>query len=255
MPADASADPPRETVPPSSGPPLRGPALVTQDWADVAFLHWPVPTAAVAALLPRGTEPDLFDGVAYAGIVAFRVTSNAMAGLLPLGGFAELNVRLYSRDRHGRQGTVFLSMDADSPHVVAGARLLTQLPYMLADVRITDRADGIRYVSRRRLPGPRVTAAFRVNPDEPVHRGSPLDDFLTARWGLHVAHVTGTRWLAVDHEPWPLHRAELVGPGRDGKTAIPVLRAAGLPVEAEPPCSVLWSPGVRARFGDPGGVA
>jgi uncharacterized protein YqjF (DUF2071 family) len=48
-----------------------------------------------------------------------------------------------------------------------------------------------------------------------------------------------------EHPAWPLHRAELLDLEDD------LLAAAGLPRPAEPPASVLWSPGVPVRFGRP----
>ena len=39
--------------------------LLTQQWLDLSFLHWPVDPGAVAPLLPRGTRPDLFEGTSY----------------------------------------------------------------------------------------------------------------------------------------------------------------------------------------------
>jgi hypothetical protein len=42
-------------------------------WRDLAFLHWPVDTGAAARLMPPGARPDLFHGVSYAGVIAFRM--------------------------------------------------------------------------------------------------------------------------------------------------------------------------------------
>jgi uncharacterized protein len=52
-------------------------------------------------------------------------------------------------------------------------------------------------------------------------------------------------WAAAAHQPWPLHRADLLD------CADELVAAAGLPVPTGPPVSVLWSPGVSARIGPP----
>ena len=67
---------------------------------------------------------------------------------------------------------------------------------------------------------------------------------LTARWGLFQGRFGRTQWLPNEHEPWVLHPARLISL-RDELCA-----AAGLPgVVQNPPDSVLFSPGVDARFG------
>ncbi|MFC4562239.1 DUF2071 domain-containing protein [Nocardiopsis mangrovi] len=97
----------------------------THHLAGVAFLHWRVAPDAVSALLPAGTRADTLDGVAYAGLVAFRVPESPAFGAVPTGAFTEANVRLCSVDGRGRRGVVFVSMDADSAPVVARFRRFT----------------------------------------------------------------------------------------------------------------------------------
>lgn len=82
--------------------------LMTQSWLDLAFLHWAADPADVAPLLPEGTVPDTLDGVTYVGLVAFRMHRIGwfrLPGIPYLGTFPETNVRLYSRDAHGRRGS------------------------------------------------------------------------------------------------------------------------------------------------------
>lgn len=70
--------------------------LLTQEWLDLAFIHWAVEPAAVAGLLPRGTVPDTHDGLTFVGLVAFRMHRVGRLGLpgVPyFGSFPETNVR------------------------------------------------------------------------------------------------------------------------------------------------------------------
>ncbi|GAB2504527.1 YqjF family protein [Nocardiopsis aegyptia] len=225
----------------ASPPPLPGPPPLTQGWHDAVFVHWRVDPERVAPLLPAHTRPDVLDGAAHVGLVAFRVPSTTGAGAVPLGGFHEVNVRVYSVDGQGRQGVVFLSMDADAAHSVLAARLLTGLPYMWSDVSLRTAPNGVRAGAvRRRVPGRGVGGHWRVAVDGPVTEPTPLERFLTARWGLHTAHLGATRWIRVTHEPWALYRARLLDYRGD------LLEAAGLSVGDSRPVSVLWSPGVTA---------
>lgn len=238
MPPPARAWQPRSLHP----PPLPGPALLRQAWVDVSFLHWALDPEAVAPLLPQGTRPDTLDGLTYAGLVAFRVPSTLILASVPAGAFAEVNVRLYSVDEHGRRGVVFLTMDTDSAHVVAAARAASGLPYTWSDVALRTGPNGRRAGAvRRRFPGG-AEGSWSLRTAEPATETSTLDRFLTARWGLHTRHLGRTWWLRVSHRPWPLHHATLLH--YEGN----LLSAAGVTPLEEQPNSVLWAPGVSCLF-------
>lgn len=230
-----------------AAPGYTGPTMMTQRWHDVAFLHWAVDPAVVAPLLPPGVRPDVHDGVTWVGLVPFRMVG---AGLLRgpsvpwLGTFAETNVRCYTVDRRGVRGIVFRSLDATRLAVVAGARTAFGLPYRWATMDIGV-GDGERtYVTRRPHPS---RVRIRIGGELPARSSSAtLEDFLTARWGLHERHL-GRDWYVPNvHEPWPLHDAQVLDLDDT------LLAAAGFgDLAARPPDHVLWSPGVSVRFGFP----
>jgi uncharacterized protein YqjF (DUF2071 family) len=60
-----------------------------------------------------------------------------------------------------------------------------------------------------RRPGVAATSRVTVRPHETVLDGR-LESFLTARWGLHVAHLGRTWYLPNTHVTWPLRAAEVV---------------------------------------------
>jgi uncharacterized protein YqjF (DUF2071 family) len=223
--------------------------LLRQRWVDLAMLHWEVPVAAVQPFLPPGVRPDTFDGHTYVGLIPFRMLDCAV-GLAPpipfFGSFLETNVRLYSVDARGRRGIVFRSLDADRLAVVLGARGVLGLPYLWSRMRFRRAGSGadavLEYATRRRGRGP--SSRLLLRPGAAIERPTDLDLWLTGRWGLHNRFAGSTRYLTNEHEPWRLHRAEMLSLD-DGLVA-----AAGFPdVAARPPDSVLWSPGVRAAFG------
>ncbi|MER6316183.1 DUF2071 domain-containing protein [Streptomyces sp. NPDC001581] len=242
---------PEPPEPVSADPPYRaGRPLLTQSWLDVAFLHWAADPADVAPLLPVGTEPDVLDGVTYVGLVAFRMDRIGWFGLpgIPyLGSFPETNVRLYSVDARGRRGVVFRSLDASRLLPVAMARAVFRLPYVWS--RMTVRHDGstLTYASSRRGPGRRRggRCAITVRTGEPIVEPTPLEHFLTARWGMHSDFFGRLLYLPNTHPRWPLYRAELLSCDED------LVAAAGLPAPVGPPVSVLYSPGVPVRFTRP----
>ncbi|MER7834815.1 DUF2071 domain-containing protein [Streptomyces sp. NPDC096040] len=234
-----------EPITPSTPRPVRRPTLV-QGWHELTFLHWPVEPERVAGLLPAGTRPDTLDGVSYVGLVPFLMRGVGLGpgpGLPYLGTFCETNVRLYSVDGQGRRGVVFRSLDAARLLPVLAGRLGVRLPYLWSAMRLRRDGEVISYTCRRRSPAAGSRAVVRIGP--PITAPSPLEHFLTARWGLHVTWHGRTAHLPNEHAPWPLHRAELLDLDDE------LVEAAGLPAPAGPPVSVLWSPGVKVRFGRP----
>ncbi|MBU2664450.1 DUF2071 domain-containing protein [Actinoplanes bogorensis] len=223
--------------------------MLVQRWTDLAFLHWAADPADVAPLLPPGTVPDTLDGVTYVGLIGFRMEGVGFLsgpGVPYLGDFCETNVRLYSVDGAGRRGVVFRSLEAERLIPVLTARLSLRLPYMWARMRLTRTGDVLTYTSRRRWPGPRgATSDFSVRVGAAIAEPTPLEQFLTARWGLHTSAWDRTVHLANEHPPWALHRAELLS------LSDTLIGAAGLPQPTTPPVSVLYSPGVPVTFGKP----
>jgi uncharacterized protein YqjF (DUF2071 family) len=228
--------------------PVRWPLLTVQ-WRDLAFLHWPVSTEAAGRLMPPGTRPDVFRGTSYVGLVAFRMHDAGVLGLpgAPyLGSFPETNVRLYSVGPDGRRGVVFCSLDAARLLPALLGRAGVRLNYQWSAMRLRRDGDEVRYASVRRgpRPGARLRLAIRIGARIPAP--SPLEHFLTARWGLHAAwHGGRLIYLPNEHPRWALHRATLVSLEEN------LIAAAGLPPPEDAPVSVLYSPGLPVRLGVP----
>ena len=223
---------------------------MAQDWRRLTFLHWAVDPAIVAPLLPPRTQPDVLDGVTYVGLIPFQMR-RAAVGRGPripwFGDFAETNVRLYSVDAQGRHGVVFRSLEASRLAVTLGARLAFALPYTWARMRVAAEGDAVDYTTRRRWPGPRGAGGrISVRLGEPVEQPTAMDEFITARFGLHTHLLGKTLWIPNHHGPWSLRRAELLHLDDS------LVEAAGLPgIVDRPPDSVLHSDGIRTEFGFP----
>ncbi|MGW5581838.1 YqjF family protein [Micromonospora chokoriensis] len=224
-------------------------AVLRQRWEDLTFLHWAVDPALVAPLLPAGTRPDTFDGVGYVGLIGFRMVGLGFGrgpGVPYFGTFWETNVRLYSVDDAGRRAVVFRSLDASRLVPVLVAQATLRLPYLWSSMRLARDGDRLTYRCRRRWPGPAgATSRMVVRVGERIVDPTPLDHFLTARWGLHTRAYGRTLHLPNWHPRWPLHRAEVLHLDDE------LVAAAGLPAPVGPPVSVLYSPGVEVRFGPP----
>ena len=234
---------------PVAPPPLPRPVFSTQRWTRLTFVHWPVDPSAVAHLFPPGTRPDVVDGTTYVGLIPFAMKDVALAISRPLpyvGHFLETNVRLYSTDDAGRHGVLFRSLEAERLAIVPATRVALGVPYTWARMRMTRVGDRITYDSVRRLPRGGLRSRVVVDVGEPVE-ATPLEVWLTARWGAHTRKAGRTWWVPNAHETWPLQAAEIVDVTGD------LVTAAGV-VTAGPPLRALFSPGVSARFGRPTAV-
>ena len=247
-------------------PALPQPVFSDQRWLDAVFLHWRIPEALAATFMPDGVQPDVFDGSSWVGLIGFRMVQAGLGhgpGVPYLGSFNEVNVRLYSREPDGTRGVVFLSLDANRLPVVVATRM-AGIPYVWSRIRQWPPFPGRDSIGRRgsnrsaagittelpvgysvsRFGGSAARSHFGVVPKFRSAANDPLSIFLTARFGMHGRFRDRTVYVPNTHQEWPLFDADVYR-FSDGLVA-----AAGISVSG-PPESVLYSPGVRTRFGRP----
>ena len=232
-------------------------AIMVQSWNELSFLHWPFEPEAVAAVLPPGLVPDLFEGSAWVGLVPFKMNKirMPMTPSLPwLSSFPETNIRTYVRGPNGTDGVFFLSLDITRLVTTIVARTTYRLPYVWSQMTIQRSRGEIRYASERRWPSTNLkndpvgdaTSDIAISIGEAI---SPVDltqfdHYLTGRWGLWTELRRGLSYAPVDHPAWSLHRAS----ARQYDNTL--FTAAGLPQPEGPPV-VHYSPGVTVRIGLP----
>ena len=216
--------------------------FMRQRWADVAFAHWPVSPEVVQRVLPRSLTPDCHAGTAWVSLVGFQMQSLRITHLPPIpttSDFAEVNVRTYVTGPHG-PGVWVCSLDAEACRPTLGARSLYGLPYCVADIGRAPATDTPNWTIARRWPEP-ATGSLAVAPTDAA-ADDDLAVFLTARWRLY-AGTRVTRMARVDHEPWPLRRAQVLACDTG------LVRAAGFEVAGTPVAH--WASGVSVRAGAP----
>ena len=190
------------------------PWVMAQQWHDLLFAHWPIPSDQLRALIPPQLAFDLYEGQAWLGVVPFRMAGvrlRATPALPWLSAFPELNVRTYVTFR-GKPGVWFFSLDATNPLAVSIARAWFHLPYFRA--RMTCKLDGaeVDYHSERTHRGapPAVLhGSYRPigAPFEP--QPGTLEHFLTERYCLYAADPQGRLFRGeIQHPPWTLQSAE-----------------------------------------------
>lgn len=222
---------------------------VQQGWEALTFVHVPYEPDVIARLLPDPLTPDLHQGRAWVGITPFRLRAAVLpVAPGPRSTHVEVNVRTYVRDREGRDGLWFLSLDLDQPIVAAGLRVAAALPYRWSDTRIEEAGTRVRYEASRRPPHRPGRLELEVEHGEPLP--SPpgvFETYLVGRWLAFTTRAGRLLRVPVEHEPWPLRRARLTSWRSDR-----FLESLGLPEpDADP--HVLFSPGVDVRLGFPRG--
>ncbi|MBD0322228.1 MAG: DUF2071 domain-containing protein [Aldersonia sp.] len=232
---------------PVDPPPLRRPVVLTQSWSDVTFIHWPVHPDSIAHMYPPGTRPDVFaDGMTYVGLLPFVARGSRLGSAIPLpyfGTYPENNIRLYSIDDAGRHGLLFRSLETTRLAVVPLTRTGLGVPYSWAKMRVTRSADRITYHSVRRWPRRGLRSRVSVSVGGVVEP-TALEVWLTSRWGAHTRKAGRTWWVPVAHKLWLLQAAEV------DELDDELLGASGVRPAGER-LRVLFSPGVRTRFGRP----
>jgi uncharacterized protein len=218
-----------------------------QQWRDLLFAHWPVPSELIRPLVPEALEIDEYEGQTYIALVPFRMTGVMLRPLpdLPfLSAFNELNVRLYVKFQ-GKPGVWFLSLDADNTPAVWAARTFFNLPYFFARMSLEKKDDRFHYSSRREPGGD--TLVGRYWPTGPVQlaEAGSLAHWLTERYCLYAQDPKGALWRTeVHHAPWPLQPAQAE---IDEHT---MFERAGVRLQGPPPLLhfsafldvVVWSP-------------
>ena len=187
------------------------PWVMAMRWDDLAFLHWPVPVAALERLIPADLQLETFDGHAWIGIVPFRMMAVHARGLPEIPGtneFLELNVRTYVTDGT-RPGVWFFSLDCANPLAVRGARVGFSLPYFDAKMQSLEiNRDGFDYSSARTHRGaPAATFRARYGPNGEVTPIAPggIEHWLTERYCLYAQRPNSQVIRGeILHQPWPL---------------------------------------------------
>jgi len=195
----------------------RAPWISRQNWHDLLFAHWEIPSERIRPLVPRDLELDLFDGKAYVAVAPFTIAgirARMSPPLVGLSGFLELNVRTYVRHQ-GLPGVYFFSLDAASLPAVWGARAAYGLPYSFASMSASPSGEWTEYTCKRKStfnPKNAVPAEFKgryrpVSGPRPRQKNT-LENFLVERYCLYAVRRGKLVRAHIHHLPWPLQDAE-----------------------------------------------
>ena len=99
--------------------------------------------------------------------------------------FTRMNLRTYVRDKEGRRGVWFHSLDSTDLFAVLGARLLYGLNYRWAEICQSKMKNSISYQSCTRSLVEKIPAELHVELSNPTNEATianePIDQFLLER--------------------------------------------------------------------------
>jgi uncharacterized protein YqjF (DUF2071 family) len=180
--------------------------VMSQTWDQLLFAHWPLPAARLAALVAAPLEVDTFDGQAWLGVVAFRLSRIQLRGcpvVSAVSDFAEVNLRTYVRIG-GKPGVLFLSLHCPNRLAMALARPWFRLPYRHSRVAL-DVVSETAHFSSQRQDGVDFAAVYRPTL-APV---GGLERWLSERYCYYVQTPSAAVYRCdIAHQPWALARAE-----------------------------------------------
>lgn len=181
------------------------PWLMTQEWHDVLFLHWPVSPDVIRKHIPIELELDLYNNMAWVGFVFFKVKGNRPRLIPPVPGvrsFVELNIRTYVTYK-GRKGIHAFSLNASNSLIVKLTTLGNFLPYRNAKVRLKQHKKMFTYSLTRetRLSETMITT-FQVVP-KPIE-SNHFEQWLTERYHLWTKPKHQLYRIDTSHSPWML---------------------------------------------------
>ncbi len=187
---------------------LKRPWLMTQEWHDVLFLHWPVSPELVRKHIPAEMELDLYNNMAWIGFVYFKVKGNRPRFILPIPGvqaYLELNVRTYVTYK-GRKGIHAFCLDVNNSLIVKLTTFGNFLPYRHAKLALKRQKKKFTYSrlgEENRAPET-FTTTFEVV--SKTIESNQFEQWLTERY--HLWTKTKNHLLRLDtcHSPWMLQQ-------------------------------------------------
>lgn len=184
--------------------------FLTAAWRRLILAQYPVSPDQLAPVMPRGCEPDLWEGRAYVSLVAFEFLDCRVFGARWPGhvNFPEVNLRFYVR-RGDQRGVSFVREYVPRRAIELIARVAYNEPYTRARMRaeVDPNAQGltIRHTLRKR--GGESVIEAKVGEVEGVPGPGTLGDhFINQEWGFGRTRRGGASVYRVVHPPWEVYR-------------------------------------------------
>jgi uncharacterized protein YqjF (DUF2071 family) len=187
-------------------------SFLTASWLNLAMANYEVPSSLLRPFLPLKTELDLFNGICYMSLVAFRFWNTRIRGVaVPLhANFEEINLRFYVRYKESdiwKRGVVFIKEIVPRAAISFIANTFYQERYETMPTRSQVEAlPGslwVKYMWGKKYSNEIIVDAHPVS--RPVITGS-VEEFITEHyWGYTQQKGNTTKEYKVDHPQWNVH--------------------------------------------------
>jgi uncharacterized protein len=177
-----------------------------QEWHETIFVHWAVNLDRLRQLVPAELEIELFEGVPWVSLVAFKVKKLGIRHLPafpPISNFMEINFRTYVKYKQ-KSGIFFLSIEGSKLLSCLITKTFTRLPYRYSEMKST------KTTFRSFNPKYQDSLEIEIAIKDKKKIKTCLDSWLTERYALF--QDTGkAKFIEIDihHFEWPLHVARL----------------------------------------------
>ena len=184
--------------------------FLTAEWRDVVMLNYEVDPALLSALVPSGTELDLWQGKTFVSLIGFRFLNMKMLGVpIPFHrDFDEINLRFYVRRRERnelKRGVAFVREIVPRRAVATIARVLYNEQYvtraMSHRIERNQASCEAQYSWTGRHDRGKLSVSVKGEPALP-QEGSQEQFIAEHYWGYSAQRDGGCLEYRVEHPSW-----------------------------------------------------
>lgn len=181
-----------------------------QEWNDLLFLHWKVPTEILEKFIPKELKIDTFNNEAWVSLVLFtmdKIHPKYLPAVKSISNFHEINLRTYViKDEH--PAVYFLNIEAEKEIPAFIAKKISNLPYEKANI-YRKKINDINYCSSVNLKKSfYFDSKFKITGE--IKEKNELEKWLIERYCLYVDKDKDIYKYEIQHKEWELNKVELI---------------------------------------------
>ncbi|OWY20700.1 DUF2071 domain-containing protein [Sphingobacteriales bacterium UPWRP_1] len=189
------------------------PLFLSAQWQYLAMSNYEVPPEIVLPYVPKGTEPDFYNGKTYASLVGFWFAHTRVMGFsIPFHrNFEEVNLRLYVRrqdaDGQWQRGVVFVKEIVPRMAIALTARWVYNEPYISLPMQHSILLKDSNLLVEYRWKFNKEWNFIKVRAEAAPHplQAGTLEEFITEHyWGFNRQKNGNTMAYRVAHPQWQI---------------------------------------------------
>lgn len=187
--------------------------FLTAEWRNIVMLNYVVDPSLLERFVPRGTEPDTFQGRTYLSLVGFEFNRSRIGGVaIPFHQrFEEVNLRFYVR-RLSKRGVVFIRELVPKFAVAAVARFAFNENYSCVPMshryEVRSQCDGVEVEYAWGLGMDHCSIRIETEESSFLPPEGSVSQFITEHyWGYAAQPRNGCLEYEVRHPRWLVKNA------------------------------------------------